>query len=125
MQFETKETPDSPDHVALFIESLQDCSKPEDTTASKIIGKLESWDILSYQQLMAAGHLKKIEGEMHEVRVKVKSNCYRFFGYIKDGTVYMVHAIKKKTRKLTRKDIRLAVERIETIKKYENRRNKK
>lgn len=122
MKFETKAVPDSPDHVAQFFEDLEDHPNEEEATAYKILLKLDDWDVLTYEQMMAAEKLKKVEGDAFEVRVKVKGDCYRFLGYIEKDTVFMVHAIKKKTNKLSRKDIELAKNRIQVIKKYENRR---
>jgi phage-related protein len=116
MQFETKAVPGSPDHVKDFLDDLIDRTNPEDTTAAKIIEKLESWAPFSLEELLRVRHIKHIEGDVYSTRVKIRSNCYRFLGYPIKQTMYFVHSIIKKTDKLPRKDIALAQTRIDIIK---------
>lgn len=114
MEFESKSIPKTKDYVADFINDL------DDEIAYKILDKLSSWESLSLLQLTRAEHIKKVESDIWEVRVRVKTDCYRFLGYIHGSIFLMVHAIVKKSQKIKRKDINIAKERVKRIKMYEN-----
>jgi len=109
MLFETLCDSNGVDHVELFIEAL------EDETAEKVLKKLEAFEQLTFAEHMSAEHIKKIEGKLFEVRIRINADCYRFFGTTRGDTFYMVHAIKKKADKPKRKDIDLAVRRISNL----------
>ena len=57
--------------------------------------------------------LASIKPGLHELRLKDRAGIYRFFYFIKraDG-IYFVHAIKKKTPTLPKKDIELIIARL-------------
>ncbi len=115
MEFETKQTPGSRDYVADFISSL------DDETADKILDKLSGWLPLDLLELARAEHIKKVEGDLWEVRVSIKKVQYRFLGYIVGRTFFMLHYIIKKYQKLKRKDIDEAIKRIKLVKNNENK----
>lgn len=121
MEFETKNVPGSPDHVAEFLGNLSDRAEEEQTTAYKILTKFEEWQQLTFLELTRAEHIKHIEDNLFEARVRVRRDCYRFLGYTGHDIFFMVHAIKKQQQKLARKDISLAKDRIKMIKENENR----
>lgn len=115
MEFQSKPIPESRDYVADFLEEL------DDETAFKILEKLEERSQRTALELERAEHIKKIEGDVWEARVRIKREQYRFLGYKENQNFWMVHAVQKKTAKLRRKDINVAIRRIEIIKYNENK----
>lgn len=117
MEFETCAIPpNSKDFVKEFLEELEDHPDPNKTTAYKISDKLVHFGDLNLGQLMRAEHIKHLEEDVYEVRIRIKNVKYRFLGYIKGTTFFMVHATIKKWQKALRKDIELAKERIKLVK---------
>lgn len=110
MEFESKLIPDSRDFVEDFLDGL------DDEVSFKILDKMSNLSQLTFLELARAEHIKKIDGDVWEVRIPIKRECYRFLSYIEHQTIFMVHAIKKKTQKLKRKDIDIAQERIKLVK---------
>ncbi|HCC05535.1 TPA: hypothetical protein DEP58_04540 [Patescibacteria group bacterium] len=115
MEFETCNIPKERNYVDEFLQSLNDHPEEDKTTAYKIVCKLSDWEQLDFGSLLKAEHIKKVEGKLFEVRVKIKGDCYRFLGIIKGHTFLLLHAIKKKRQKLPRKDIELAKYRSKLI----------
>ncbi len=113
MEFESKFIPESRDYVADFLREL------DDETALKILGKLKDRNGLSTLDLARAEHIKKIDDEVWEARVRIKREWYRFLGYMEDDIFWMVHAFQKKSTKLKRKDIDIAIQRIKIIRNNE------
>ena len=109
MLFETLSDGSGIDHVEQFVCAL------DDEVAEKVLQKLEAFEQLTFAEHLRAEHIKKVEGKLFEVRVRIKEDCYRFFGTARSNTFYMVHAIKKKTDKLKRKDIEVALRRISNL----------
>ena len=120
MEFETKNVPGSPDYVEKFLSNLLDRADKEKSTNHKILSKLEDWQKLTLTQLTSAGHIKHLDGDVWEARVRIRKINYRFLGYIEQVIFYMVHEVKKDQRKLAKKEIVLAQKRINLIKIYEN-----
>lgn len=106
MQFETQADQGGVDHVKAFLDEL------DTVIAKKVLTKLEHLSQCTYAQLMRSRHLKKVEGVLYELRVPIGGDTFRFLGSIGEDVLWMVHAIKKKTQKLKRKDIDLALRRI-------------
>lgn len=116
MEFEACEFPNSKNYVLEFLENLNDRRDPTKTTAQKILDKLVHYEKLSLGQLMRGEQIKIIVGDLYEVRVPVRGDQFRFFGYIDGDIFYTVHAIKKKQQKTPKNAISLSQERINIIK---------
>ena len=75
---------------------------------------------LAYMDLLAehgsmlpANFVKKVEGDLWELRPEFGGAEYRFLYFTMDATrIVIVHALSKKTRRLRRSDIDLAQNRI-------------
>ncbi len=109
MLFETLCDRNGVDHVVKFFETL------EDETAEKVLIKLAAFKDVGFAELMRSEHLKKIEGKLFEMRVRIKGDCYRFLGTTRGATFYMTHVIIKKSDKLKRHDIDIAMQRITNL----------
>ena len=61
-------------------------------------------------------NLSSIHRGLHELRLKDRSGVYRFFYFIKkaDG-LYFLHAFKKKTQELPRKEIEVVLKRLNEV----------
>jgi phage-related protein len=79
-----------------------------------------SWKVLSLAQLLSAQHIKHLENDLYEVRIRHTNPEYRLLGYIGGDTFYMVHVAPKKKNKLPRNVINTAASRIKSIKHHEN-----
>ena len=84
-------------------------------TAVKILDKLASFERFSLQQLMTVGHIKKVDGEIHEARVSVKSERFRFLGKIIGSDFQLVNVYHKKSQKLPLKELKTARFRISLL----------
>lgn len=61
-------------------------------------------------------NLSAIHKGLHELRLKDFRGIYRIFYYIKVGDmIYMLHAFKKKSQQLLRKEIETALKRIREV----------
>ena len=109
MLFESLADSNGVDHVELFIDTLHE------ETAVKVLKKLSAFEKVRFAELMRAEHIKKIEGKLFEMRIRIKGDCYRFLGTTRGDTFFMTHAIKKKTDKLKRNDIEIALRRIRNL----------
>jgi phage-related protein len=71
-------------------------------------------------------YIKKMEGtdELWELRVKIGSNNYRifYFHYLK-GLFVLLHGIHKKSTKTLKRDINLAISRIQEYKMRKEEKN--
>ena len=57
-------------------------------------------------------YCKKITKDIFEIRVKAK-DCYRIlYAFLYKDTVVLLHIFKKKTNKIFRKDLKLAINRL-------------
>lgn len=53
---------------------------------------------------------------LYELRLKDASGQYRFFYFIKRGeAIYMLHAIKKKTQELPKREVEIVLKRIKEV----------
>jgi len=61
-------------------------------------------------------NLSNIWKGLHELRLRDRSGQIRFFYYVKKGdAIYMVHAIRKKTQQIQKKDIDLILKRLREV----------
>jgi phage-related protein len=61
-------------------------------------------------------NLSSIHHGLHELRLKDRSGQVRVFYFVKRGeAIYMLHAFRKKTQELPRKEIDLVLKRIKEI----------
>ncbi len=61
-------------------------------------------------------NLSHIYKGLHELRLKDASAQLRFFYFIKRGdAIYMLHAFKKKTQEIPKKEIDLILKRIKEV----------
>ena len=82
--------------------------------AIKIVDKLKSFEQFDQQRLMLVEHIKKVD-EIYELRVRVKSENFRFLGKIVGVTFFMVHVYHKKSQKLPKKEIGVTKSRINLL----------
>jgi len=82
-------------------------------------------DFVDAIQLLTDGHtlsmpldrnLSSIHAGLHELRLKDHAGQVRVFYFIKRGeAIYMLHAIKKKTQEIPKRDIELVLKRIKEV----------
>ena len=58
---------------------------------------MEHYEQLTFADLMRGEKLKYLRGDVYELRIPIKKVNYRFLGYPDRTTLYMVHALVKKT----------------------------
>ena len=57
-------------------------------------------------------YCKKITKDIFEIRIKVK-DCYRIlYAFLHDDIIILLHIFKKKTNKIPKKDLNLAINRL-------------
>ncbi len=57
-------------------------------------------------------YCKKLTKDIFEIRIKVK-DCYRIlYAFLHQDTVVLLHIFKKKTNKIPKKDLKLAISRL-------------
>lgn len=61
-------------------------------------------------------YCKKVTKDIFEIRIKVKDHYRILYAFLYQDTVVLLHIFKKKTNKLPRKDLKLAINRL---KQYE------
>lgn len=103
MEIKLFEQPTGKCEVKDFIE--KEC---DGLDAAKVIQKLEDLEEHSFLTLLQTRRIEKIEEGLYEVRLRLNRVFYRFFGVPRNGVLYLAYAIKKKTNKLTKKDIKTA-----------------
>ncbi|MBI1908873.1 MAG: type II toxin-antitoxin system RelE/ParE family toxin [Deltaproteobacteria bacterium] len=63
-----------------------------------------------------ARHLSGIYPGIYELRMKDRNGQIRIFYFIKKGeAIYMLHAMRKKTREIPKRDIELVLKRIKEV----------
>ena len=67
-----------------------------------------------YGLIMGMPHIKKINKDLFELRVRGKIQVRFLFTY-KNNTFYLLHGFKKKRQKLLQKDIKTAEKRLTYI----------
>lgn len=61
-------------------------------------------------------NLASIHAGLHELRLKDRSGQIRVFWYIKKGeAIYMLHAFKKKSQELPKKEMEVALKRLREV----------
>ncbi|MBN1366930.1 MAG: type II toxin-antitoxin system RelE/ParE family toxin [Dehalococcoidales bacterium] len=64
-------------------------------------------------------YVENIEGKVWALRIKHSSDYYRIFYFAASGKKFiLLHAIKKKTDRLLKRDLEIAKERMDTYKDY-------
>lgn len=80
---------------------------------------IEALNLLAYGRILEmplSRNLSNIHQGLHELRLKDKSGHIRIFYYIrKRDAIYMLHAFRKKTRELPRKEIETALNRLKGV----------
>jgi phage-related protein len=80
---------------------------------------LDAVALLAAGQVLAmplSKNLSSIHPGLHELRLKDRAGQVRVFYFVKRGeAIYMLHAFKKKTQELPRKEIDLVLKRIKEI----------
>ena len=91
-------------------------SECNENDSGKIIQRLADLQEHTFETLTHhTKRIEKVEDELYAVRIAVNKVAYRFFGKIKNGVLHIGYVIKKKTNKLTKKDLRTARAKINRI----------
>jgi len=93
--------------------------KQNEETQEKILEKIRQLNKYGFQ--LSKSDLKKISStkNLWELRIKTKSGIYRLFiaKLGKKTVIILLHAIHKKTQKTPQKDIKIALKRLQILKK--------
>lgn len=85
--------------VENFIESLDDLQQLE------LADKLEDYEKFSLFDLLKTEKLKKIRGQLYELRVPISKANLRFWAAICSGNVLLIDVFTKKKQRLSSKEI--------------------
>lgn len=94
----------------IYLEVVSNFIRKLDVSDSGRLAKTKEF-FENYGFQIGSKYIKKIRGNLWELR----AGKIRLFLCIKDNTVFGVHIIYKKSQKLPKKDIKLAVRRSEII----------
>ncbi len=83
--------------------------------AQKIAEKLELFEKYPLEHLLRAEHLKKLDHEIYEVRIRIDKKCYRLLGATRGSTLEIVHIFYKKTQKTPKREIQITKERLKKL----------
>lgn len=82
-------------------------------------------DFVDAVNLLAAGHflamplsrnLSSIQAGLHELRLKDRGGQVRVFYFIKKGNaIYLLHAMRKKTQEIPKREIEIILKRIKEV----------
>ena len=94
-------------------EFLLECSKDLRSDSWNAVDSLETRENLT---MPLSRNLSNIHSGLHELRLKDHTGQFRFFYFIKKGdSIYFVHAFKKKTQELPRREIEIALQRLKGV----------
>ncbi|MCB0308281.1 MAG: type II toxin-antitoxin system RelE/ParE family toxin [Bdellovibrionales bacterium] len=94
-------------------EFLQDCSQDIRSYFVDAIVRLEAGHTLS---MPLSKPLFNIHKGLHELRLKDQHGQVRVFYFMKKGdAIYMVHAFKKKTQELSKRELDVVLKRIREV----------
>jgi len=94
-------------------EFLHECSADLRSDFFDSITLLNSGQML---QMPVSRNLSSIHPGLSELRLKDKSGQVRFFYYVKKGDgIYLLHAIRKKTQELPKKEIEFVLKRMREV----------
>jgi phage-related protein len=94
-------------------EFLADCSQELRADFFDAVSLLAAGQTLS---MPLSRNLSGIHHGLHELRLKDRAGQVRIFYFIKKGeAIYLVHAFKKKTQELPKKEIELALKRLSEV----------
>jgi phage-related protein len=82
----------------------------------QIGNQLEKVHTGTYSELIKTQYLKRIRGDLHEIRIKFKTANVRIFVALMDDSLYPLHIIKKKTDRIPLSDLELAYKRLSDLK---------
>lgn len=61
-------------------------------------------------------NLSSVRKGLHEIRLRDSAGIYRFFYFVKVGdAIYFVHAFKKKTREIPKKELAIVLARLKEL----------
>lgn len=67
-------------------------------------------------QMPLSRNLSSVHAGLHELRLKDRAGQVRVFYFVKKGdAIYLLHAIKKKTQELPKKELDLVLKRIREV----------
>jgi len=94
-------------------EFLSDCSQELRADFFDAVSLLTSGQLLS---MPLSRNLSGIHHGLHELRLKDRSGQVRVFYFIKKAdAIYLVHAFRKKTQELPKKEIELTLKRLNEV----------
>lgn len=110
MRIRSYQTPAGRDPVKEFIASLSDETRAEILT---LLRRLENGEVLAMPQSRS---MSSIAHGLHEIRVRDREGQVRVFYYTKiKDTIYLIHALRKKSRVIPDRDRELILKRIREL----------
>ena len=92
---------------------LEDCSADIRTDFFDAVNLLSAGQTL---QMPQSRNLSSVHAGLHEIRLKDRAGQVRVFYFVKRGdAIYLLHAIRKKTQDLPKKELDLVLKRIREI----------
>ena len=70
--------------------------------------------LIDYGPFLKPPDIKKLQDELYELRISGKT-AIRIFYTMVNGKYYLLHAFKKKSQKLPKREIKLAIDRMKEI----------
>ncbi|MDB5254680.1 MAG: hypothetical protein JWL92_56 [Candidatus Nomurabacteria bacterium] len=83
--------------------------------ALEIESRLQNLQTATFSSLIRSQKIKKLQGEIYEIRLKIKGLQYRFLFILKHDTGIIVEAFIKKSQKLPMKHLEAAKKRVKEI----------
>lgn len=102
----TFETPRGKKPVDEFIKAQQSQAR------SKIIHNIRL--LRQYGNMLGMPHSKMLAGGLYELRIRGKEEL-RIFYCFRGKTIYLLHAFKKQTQDIPRKELNLALNRVKSL----------
>ena len=94
-------------------EFLQECSAGLRGDFFDAVSLLSAGQVL---QMPVSRNLSSVHAGLHELRLKDRAGQVRVFYFVKRGeAIYLVHAMKKKTQELPKKELDLVLKRIKEV----------
>lgn len=94
-------------------EFLQGCSAELQANFFDAINLLNDGRVL---QMPLSRNLSSVHAGLHEIRLKDRAGQVRVFYFVKRGNaIYLLHAMRKRTQELPKKDLDLVLKRIREI----------
>jgi len=93
-----------------FVKEFIDEQNP--IVKGKYIGMIDL--LLEYGPFLSSKYTKKIKNGLYELRITGKEQI-RVFYTVRQKNIFLLHAFKKKTQKIPKKEIETALSRLDTI----------